>query len=213
MYRLKEIEDEDLKTLFKRHIGELLNYMYINRPTTFYSEPLPFSLKSAVCLYLIVLAIAYSWNIEKERILLILQEMKFTLFAQRPLLQLNRLWLMIVALFVFCKTQDEEWKRYAESLKPEIDIKNILETELFDKCIFPSNGIIAIWFVLKFYAKIANDVDIVIDDKWVVTRIKESSVWNKFEKDLCFLEDNYSLDGYCGVKLFLDYIYNGTNEV
>ena len=52
------------------------------------------------------------------------------------------------------------------------------------------------------YSSTINEIEIIPYEK----RVIESSIWDRIEKDAEFFSNYYSLDGYCGVRMFLDYL-------
>jgi len=187
----------------QRTIIKLFNWIYINREDTFYNEPLPFSLRFPICIYLWELSEIYNLGIEKERIIHILNEMKYFLFSQRPILHANRLLLMVISLLIANTIKDEDWTSFSDDLRENICWQRILKEEILDKNIFPINGLIAIWLISTFYNKINGEERIKLDREYYKQRIINSSFWERIQYDKNFLMNHYSLDGYCGVKLFL----------
>lgn len=206
--RYKEITSISLKLILEKCIIDLFNSIYIKRSDTFYNEPYPFSLKYDICIYLYLLTEIYKLGIERERILHILEEMKYFLFSQTPVLQSNRLTLMVATSIVHHVTGDKDWLQFSSRLARDLDLKYIFTKEILDKNIFPVNGIIAIWLLINMYNKINNTRNINLDSHYIKQRIINSSFWNRLEYDKELLKRHYSIDGYCGIKLFINHLSN-----
>ena len=205
--RYKEIESKWNRILFEKCIIRLFNWIYINKPDYFYNEPLPFNLKSDIYVYLYLLVETYKLDIERERILHILGEMKYFLFSQNPILNANRLALSTLSSYIYSVTKDKDWYNYSMVLFSNVNVSYIVESEIQDKNIFPTRGVVAIWLLIKLFNKL-NKEKIEVDNSYFKKRILESSFWDRLQYDKELLLKYYSLDGYCGVKLFLNYIDN-----
>lgn len=205
--RYEETKSENMKELQKRIISDLINWIYIHRDSSFYDEPFPFSLTEyKICTYLYELGLLYSRGFEKERIIHILLEMEYYLFSRYPTLHSNRLMLTTAVAYVSDKTGLEEWKEYAINLRRSINLNHIYEQEMFDKNIFPINGLIGIWLTAEFYNNIEGFEPIHLEKKFYIQRIINSSAWERMTYDNDFTMKYYAIDGYCGVRLFLDYL-------
>lgn len=203
--RYKEVNDEDEKWLLKRLIVDLFNYIYINKTDSFFWEPLPFSIQYPLCQYLWALTEIYKIGIEQKRIKYILREMHYIVFAQKPILQANRLVLSLISSIIGREIELSHWTDYADSLMSNIDIQYILNEEMHDKNIFPINGIIGIYFLIMEYNKL-NTKKIFINEYNLLRRILNSSAWERAEKDKKYFKTHGTLKGFLGVLLFIDYI-------
>lgn len=192
------------KKLYLRFIEHLFNYIYIHRQDNFYQETFPFNLMKEQYLFMGVLVWIYQLGIDQKRIENIFHEMKLFLFSCHPVLHANRFHLMTVARCVGKFTHDTEWMNFAERLAQDIDIRHILENELTNKNIMPQTGVIGIWLLQKLNIWMGfamNDQNYDFEK-----RIVESSLWERIEHDGEFFSNYYSLNGYCGIRLFLDYL-------
>jgi len=202
--RYIDMESPIRKKLYQRVIEHLFNYIYIHRPDNFYQESFPFNLKKEQYLYIGMLVWIYKQGIAQQRIEYIFQEMKPFLFSCFPVLHANRFHLMTVARCVGTFVHDKDWIDFAESLAENLDLKYILENELTDKNVFPTTGVIGIWLLRELNVRMGFSID---DDNYdFEKRIVESSLWERIEKDGEFFSGYYSLNGYCGIRLFLDYL-------
>ncbi len=192
------------KRFYGKLIEHLFNYIYIHRQDSFYQESYPFRLKKDSYLFLCVLVWIYKIGIAQKRIGHILEEIKPFLFSCFPVLHANRFQLMTVARCVGKFVNDKEWVTFADRLAENVDMNYILEKELADKNILPQTGVIGIWLLKEFNLWMGF---VVKDSSYdFEKRVIESSIWDRIEKDAEFFSNYYSLDGYCGVRMFLDYL-------
>lgn len=205
--RYKNTKDADMKLLFKEIIIASFNKTYLRRTAKFYDEPLPFSLRYDLCLFLFLLIEIYKLDIERERITYLLNEMKYVLFSRMPYLHSNRLYLMIACSYVAKVIDDNDWNFFSNQLYKSLDFDVILNIEMQDKNIFPKNGIIGIC-ILTLFNNAKELRPIQLDMEKIKDRIIASSLWDRIKRDKDFLMEYYSLDGYCGVKLFLEITKN-----
>lgn len=207
--RYRDMEDEDERWIMRRLMIELMNYIYINRPETFFLEPLPFSMQYPLCEYIWALVQMHRMGIERRRINFILREMHYIVFAQRPMLQANRLLLAYVAALVADELDLPEWKEFADSLCGSIDIKHILYKEMNDKNIFAPNGVIAVYLLIQAYNRLLEE-KLFCDEHELLHRIEKSSAWERASREKEYFEKHRSLQGFCGTILFMDYLKNRT---
>ena len=205
--RHDDTTSENMRELQRRVMADLVNWTYMHRKGSFYDEPYPFSLTGyTICIYLYELALLYSRGFETERIRHILLEMEYFLFSRFPVLHSNRLMLTAATAYVAKAVGMEEWREYAEKLRRSISFDRIYGLEMKDKNIFPVNGLIGIWLVGTFYNGIGDFEPVPLDKEFFKKRIMESSAWDRMAYDADFTMKHYAIDGYCGVRLFLDYL-------
>lgn len=206
LMRYEDIASPIRKKFYRRIVVYLFNYIYVHRAESFYQETLPFNLWKESYLFMAVLVRIYEKGIERERVSRIFKEMKSSLFSNVPLLHANRFYLMTVTHMVGNCVGDKEWMEFSAQLSLHIDFSHILQEELVDKNILPMSGVIGIWLLLEFNRKMGNPVNSHLEDSDFRERIIKSTLWERIGIDGEFLSNCYSLDGYCGIKLFLEYI-------
>lgn len=210
MYYIKrygETTSENMREPQRRVMRDLMNTIYAERDGMFYDEPYPFSLtKNRLCMFLYELATLYSMGMEQERIKLMLREMEYSLFSRRPALHANRLALAAATALAGKNTGLERWVTHAAELRSGISIDKIFNEEMPDKCIFLLNGLVGLWLTASFYNSVSDTVPVELDAEYLRQRIINSSAWDRMAYDSDYVCRHYSLDGYCGVKLFLDHL-------
>lgn len=209
LQRYKDLEEGYRKELAKEMLIILFNQIYIQREPDFYHEPLPFNLKNQVCIYLWELVELYRLGIERERILHIFHEMKYFLFAQCPILHSNRLFLAVAAALVGKTVADEDWLQFSTGMIQRIDFDRIWHEEMGEKSIFSLNGVAGIALLTMLYNHIKEEKELDINLEQIKQRMLASSMWDKLENDHAFFFTQFSLNGYCGICLFLEYL-NGS---
>lgn len=206
--RYNELANKWQKECCKRYIIALLNHIYIHRSSTFYEEPMPFTLHWQLPIFLMILSKLIAMDIEPVRVTLILKEMRYYLFSHIPILQPNRLFLYIACSSIAQTLNDFAWEDYAYKLKRSINSETIFTDGLRDKNIFLSDGCIGVYLLQKYHNSYGQfKFDLSVDN--LISRINNSSVWKTLEIDEDFLKKHYSLDGYYGVKVFLKYLEEG----
>lgn len=196
------------KLLYERVIVHLFNYIYIHRKDDFYQESLPFCLKKESYLFIGMLVWIFRLGIEKKRITYIFNEMKYFLFSSFPILGANRLYLMTVARCVGKFIQDKDWLAFAEKLSATIDLRYILEEELKDKNVLPETGVAGIFLLRELNLRMGFFLS---DDNYnYKKRMEASTLWDRMASDVEFFSSYYSLNGYCGIKILLNYLEGKT---
>lgn len=211
--RYKDLPAGWHRELTKEVIILLFNQIYIQRGLDFYHEPLPFSLQNGICIYLWELAEIYQLGIERERICRVLNEMKYFLFAQRPILHANRLAMATVSLLIAKVIDEEDWEDFSQSLKDSVNLDRVLNDEFGEKAILPLDGVIGVALLCERYNCLYGKQQLVIDKEKLRRHVLSSSIWEKFEQDHVFFFTNYSLAGYCGVMLYLKYLEGQSDEI
>lgn len=209
LQRYKDLEQGRRKELVKELLIILFNQIYIQRETDFYHEPLPFNLQNEVCIYLWELVELYRLGIERERILHVFHEMKYFLFAQHPILHSNRLSLAVATTLVGKTIADDGWLNFSERMIQSIDFDKIWHEEMGEKSVFPFNGVTGIAMLTILYNHIKGEKKLDMNLEQLKQRILVSSIWKKLENDHAFFFTHFSLNGYCGICLFLEYLKGG----
>lgn len=210
--RYKELKDCYKKELCLRLIKELFNQIYLKRPVNFFSEAIPFTIHDRLISFLFALLEIRRLGICISRIDRIFKEMKMFLFSVMPTLNPNRYCLYLVSSLVAKVTDDMEWMQYAERLKESVDMDELFTVDMYDMSILPINGISGMVLLTFLYNRYSNN-SISIDLEKAEERLESSSFWKRFQNDVSFMKKNYSLDGYCGIRLLLDSIKSGRNEI
>ena len=203
LFRYRETVSPIKKVFLRKVLIKSFNSIYINRDDSFYKEPLPFCLRYNVCLYIFGLIALYKMDIEQARVSRILSELKYSLFAYHPIMHSNKLVLMATATLVCSVLDDKEWAAFASQLRGEIDLQYIFTEEMGDKNISAWTGIVAFYFTISFFNSISKDDPIDIESVDFQNKIVHSSFWDRMEQDKDFLLEHFSLNGFCGIELFL----------
>lgn len=204
--RYNEIENPYMKEWYRRFLIELFNNIYQKHTLALFREPLPFEVHTSLNLFLYTLLGIRKLGIEQERIDNILTEMQYTLFSYMPMLNPNRFALYVVTALVAKETNMQKWSDFSSFVKEQIDFENLLTRDLYDMSINPKEGVVGIYLLLKLYNNCIGK-DISIDKEVLRKRVMDSSFWERLDVDEDFVKKNYSLNGYYGLKLFLDYEY------
>lgn len=207
--RYEDETDKKRKKFFREILVYLFNFIYIHRPDDFYQETFPFSLKKEAYLFIVVLVKLYKLGIERDRISKIFKEMQPFLFSNIPMLRANRFFLVTVVRLVGMCLKDSDWLDFANQQMQQINLVHILQEEFADKSILPLSGVIGVWLLKEANCQMGFHENLEFEKYDIKTRILGSSLWNRIEIDGEFFSNCYSLDGYCGIKLFLEYIGYG----
>lgn len=203
--RYDDLQSEIRKELCRRFIIKLNNYIYINRSDTFYDEKMPFNIRNRLYAYIWAIVAMNRRKIEVARTASILKEMGPFLFSRYPVLHPNRFGLFVLASYVAKLVQIDGWGLYAEKLMSSIQLDRLVDEDLYDKEISLENGVAGVCMLMLFYNSFAAQ-KIPYDAKKIITRIENSEVWGDWESRERIWKQNYSLNGYCGVKILLMYL-------
>lgn len=203
--RYDDLQNDYRKELCRRFIIKLFNYIYIKRSVTFYDEMMPFSIRNNLYEYIWTVIAIHLRKIEVSRTEYILKEMRHFLFSHSPILHPNRFGLFVLASYVAQLTQIDDWGLYAEKLMSSIQFDRLADEDLYDKEISLENGVAGVCMLMLFYNSFATH-KIPFDTKKIITRIENSEVWGDWESRERIWKQNYSLNGYCGVKILLMYL-------
>lgn len=203
--RLERLKNGYGKELCLRLIKDLVNNIYMRRPACFYSEPIPFKVHSPLLSFLLALLKVRELGVCTERIDRIFNEMEPFLFGLQPVLQPNRFCLALVSSLIAQATRDEGWSRYSERLMVSIDFPNLYSTDLYDMSLLLDNGILGMTLLADWYNE-KSSKPISIDMDSFASRMEKSCFWKRFAQDEVFRGKHYSLDGYCGIKLYLNFL-------
>lgn len=200
-WRYSSLGEGAERQLHGRFIARLLNHVYMDRPADFYSEAMPFKVRDRLVLFLLTLVEVRGMGLCVERIDRILGEMQPFLFSLRPILHPNRYCLFLASSLVAQATGSEGWRRYAEDLEASLDMGALLTRDLFDMSVLLSNGVLGIALLTWWYNR-KSSVPVRLDMDALMRRFEKSTFWERLSHDGIFLRDHYSLDGYCGIKLW-----------
>lgn len=201
--RYGDIENPYRKEWYRRFLVELFNAIYQKHTNAFYREALPFAIHTGFNTFLYALLRIRALGMEQGRIDNILHEMQYSLFSCMPMLNPNRLCLYVAVSLVAQATKKMEWREYGQLLRAHIDFQNILTRDLYDMNVSPNEGVIGIYLLAKLYGTRMEDA-IPLDMDMVRQRVVKSAFLRRLEADEDFLGKNYSLNGYYGIKVFLD---------
>ena len=204
--RYGEMDNPYKKEWHRRFLIELLNGIYQKHTLALFREPLPFDIHTGLYLFLYTLVRIRKLGIEQERIDNILGEIQYSLFAYLTMLNPNRYALFVVVSLVAEETKLSMWADFAKLLKGQVDFENLLFRDFYDMSILPKVGVVGMYLLDKIFAAYVGE-GILADKEALRKRVVESSFWQRLELDDDFAKKNFSLNGFYGIKLFLDYEY------
>ncbi len=205
VFRAKTVKDKDTKWIFENFVIQLINLIYQNHTPYFYTEPYPSTSNYPLVQYLLALFQTYKLGFYNFRIEQILKEMSVFLFTQTPLLHANRLMLLYVTEQLSQEIGTPGWDKYANHLRSQVSIEEILQKEMKDRQVFFTNGIGGVYLLLVAYNKISSQ-PIEFSPEIFYHRIQQSEVWELLKQNGEFFEKNAGLDGYLGLDLLLRHI-------
>jgi len=200
----KKLKAIDRLILEKSEI-KLINVFYRTLSDSLIYEPLPFSIRNKIPLFLLGLRDLAHSNFYTERINCIIHEIENRVLTYFPYIQGNRLMQLWAAESIANYTKKINWVQYARLLRDNICMDDILQKEMKDFNLFFANGISGIYYIGSQYNKIAYQ-PIEIDKHKVLNRIYSSRLWERLLKDDEYFIDSIGLDGACGLILFTEYL-------
>lgn len=129
----------------------------------------------------------------------ILGQVSHQLFSHYPRLNINRLYLYWSVLPLM--ELSGEWKRYADLVRQNIDIDDILSHELRSRDIFLSNGISFMYWILRSLQTDYPDCGLNFDPQVLYARIENSDAWGAFHNVGFYMAHRDLMTGFPGVVL------------
>lgn len=208
-YRLDYTTDQDLKLIFSNLWLTIFNKVSLSITYESFIEPNPADLKFNLAEFLYVCALGISLgDFHKNRILKVLDDLQYFIFSYKPVLQFNRLTL-VLALHHLTQAigTANQWHAYKESLIKSISFDYIVEEELLPNDIFMTHGVPCLYMLLHLhgYPISSRQIQLIID------KIGKSNLTNK--DYLQMINRGFTgLNGVLGTMYTLLHIKNNKDE-
>lgn len=202
-------ENSDNRFFFKELIIQLINVLRIDNFQNFIRGPLGYSLYHySLPVLLYVLSKIISLKIYNYKIYKILKLITPIILSHRPVLHSNRLYLLWGMLSISKNIQSEDWQKYLDELKNQIDINRILNNELKNQDIFFSNGIASLFCILNDIEKNYPSYKVNYDADAICDKIENSLAWKSLLDKTYFFKIHRGLfNGFTGLRLLLSMKY------
>ena len=189
--------------LFKELCVKTINNIYVKIEQVPFGRRLVYNVEQELPLFLYVLSRIRSLDFYNIRIDNILSELSPIVLSTIPILHSNKLYLLW-AMHAVCKqTKINGWNEHIELLKRELNLEEIVSTELKNRNIFFYDGAVSIFLLTEAVKKELENTVCKFQQK-LIEKIEQSEVWKLFEADLqYFAAHSRLLYGFCGVALLL----------
>ncbi len=187
---------EELAILLVNKIATQVDASFFTEPYSFtlYQYPLPLLLR--------VIGEWMNLGFYADRLRHILDSLSINLFAHRPRLSMNRLYLLWGLLPL--RNQSEAWSHYVSALRGAVDWRLILDQELKGRDIYLSNGCSCLYLLSEAIRKEAPELAFTYDSSRLLGRIVRSDAWEELERQSYYYQIHRGLlNGFPGAVLTL----------
>ncbi|MDR1227130.1 MAG: hypothetical protein LBK47_09585 [Prevotellaceae bacterium] len=203
--RLKDQKkDNENEYLFQELCVKTINNIYSKIGKALIGNRLAYNVESELPLFLYVLSKISILNIYNVRITNILNELSPIVLSTIPMLHCNKLYLLWSMSAIYEQIKISGWNAHIELLIRELNLDEIVNTELKNRNIFFNDGATSIFLLAENVKKHLGE-EIVYDfQRKLLKKIEQSEVWYLLKTDLQYFSTHNNLyDGFCGVVLLL----------
>ena len=192
--------------IYEELIIKYLNKFYQNLPADFFEEPLSYSLDFLLPKFLYVLSLIHTFDFYNYRTTRIINELSPRILSRLPLLHSNRLFLLWGLLTLKKVTKLKTWDQQIDYFTNNINVNEILFSELRNKNVFINDGIASIYLLLLDVNK-AIPHPIKFDLTLIYRKIISSQIWEEYlEINSTIYQPLGLMRGVAGIMLVIKYI-------
>lgn len=201
--RLKSQTENNERFLLKELAIKLINKLDILIDSSFFEEYYTFSIyKYHVPILMKCLFYLIQYDFYSEKIRKIIERITLNLFAHRPHLHINRLYLLWSVLPYL--SYSPTWEKYIFNLKESIDLDIIFEKEIKGKNIYISNGYAFLYILLENLMQNYPEYAIPFNPRLIYDNIISSEAWESLIKNEYYYNIHKGLyNGFPGTLLVL----------
>lgn len=151
-YRLEiSFENKMERTLYIKFLTYWFNKLYQTHRSNFFEEPSPGSSRYNCAMWFVLISRMYHLNIERERLLHIIDELKHRIMYNIPYLMYNRV-IYLCALKELSRNipLDSDWTEYITMVEKCVSIHQLVNKETDARNLFEESGLIGLYAWLKF---------------------------------------------------------------
>jgi hypothetical protein len=190
--------------LFQEICIKTINTIHAKIEKTPFGSRLAYSVEQELPLFLYILSRIHSLNFYNIRIINILKELSPVILSSIPLLHCNKLYLLWAMSAVCEQINITGWNEHIELLKQELNLEEIVCSELKNRNIFFNNGATSIFLLAEVLKNQLGEEVVCTFQQKLLEKIEQSEVWSLLETDSQYFGMRSGLyDGFCGVTLLL----------
>lgn len=151
-YRLEVSFKERMeRTLYVKFLIYWFNKLYQNHSLEFFEEPSPESSRYNSAKLFVLISKMYHLNIERERLLRILDELKHRVLYKIPYLMYNRV-VYLCALKEMARNipLDSDWNGYVKMIEKCVSISQLVNNETDNRSLFGESGLLSLYVWLRY---------------------------------------------------------------
>ncbi len=201
----KQAPKSDAEYLYRGIIRQELSKLFININSTFFNDPLVYSIDYLVPRFLYVLYCIYTCNFYNNIIEKIIKTILPKVLSVIPISQANRLYLLWGLIKVSKFISDDNLNKHIKLLNREIDLGVMLNEEIGDKRVSFSTGLASIARILVDLNGCIEFEEFNFYKHTIIDKMKNSSLWEEIIKnDFIFRDKCGLIDGVAGSIMFLN---------
>ena len=202
--RLTNLENiPEQKYLFEELTIHAINNIYEKTTSVFFYEPLSFNLDYKLPQFLLILEKISSLNFYNERIKKIMEELSFKILTIIPLLNSNRLYLLVAMKSIAKWFDINGWNKHMMFIEDKLELNTIYEQEFNYDNIYINNGYAGILLLLGKIMSLNNPI--YIKHKENLIRIINTHEVVKFQEEPKYLDSHKGLfNGITGVIMAIN---------
>ncbi|WP_026712565.1 glycoside hydrolase family protein [Flavobacterium daejeonense] len=151
------------------------NNFYQTIDSSFFDEPLSFSLTYQLPLFIFILSKLYGLGFYNYRFDAIIKEVSGLILSRLPVLHSNRLYLLWSLTKLKEATNSIIWDEQIEILTQHINCEKIIFEELRSKNIAIRDGLAGVYLLLNELSSTINKIQ--FDVNWIKEKLKDSELW------------------------------------
>lgn len=201
--RFVNLDDDDDRYIFNGLIVNVLNELSEDMELDFFDEPLAFSIYNYhLPILLRIMTNLFSLGFYNYKIVKILGGLAPIILSRFPILNSNRLFLLWGILSITPCLQSSVWDKYAKLLRENIDVNEIINSEMKNKNIFIGNGLSAIYLLLHSINTNSPQYEFNFSAQIIHTKILKSDAWDAMLHQNYYYNMHKGLfNGFLGVHL------------
>jgi hypothetical protein len=209
-YRLEiSFENRTERIVYIKFLTYWFNKVYQTHSLDFFEEPSPESSRYNCADWFVLISRMYQLNIERERLLHILDELKHRIMYKIPYLMYNRV-VYLCALKEMSKIVplDSDWTEYVKLVEKSVSISQLVNEETDARNLFEESGLVGLYAWLKYVNR--NGVIVPIPYQDILSKCE--AFFSSYYADLAN-EEHYIKEGLYGRLGLIMMYYDIKNKI
>lgn len=209
-YRLEiSFENRTERIVYIKFLTYWFNKVYQTHSLDFFEEPSPESSRYNCAEWFVLISRMYQLNIERERLLHILDELKHRIMYKIPYLMYNRV-VYLCALKEMSKIVplDSDWTEYVKLVEKSVSISQLVNEETDARNLFEESGLVGLYAWLKYVNR--NGVIVPIPYQDILSKCE--AFFSSYYADLAN-EEHYIKEGLYGRLGLIMMYYDIKNKI